>query len=225
VISLGILSWGSPLTLQNTLESYEYWGLLNYANERLIFFQEISDRDIRIADAFGFQYSGAVTNVGIAEGYRRLVSQATSENFLFLENDWKLLRNPTQQLTHAEDLLDEGLVDIVRLRDRYNPGDPLWTRQFEGNELSRPEHLLDSIHWTDPSKFSEISHLYDLYITSARYANWTNNPTIAQTQWLIDNILPRLDGDIERHLQGWWQEQDFVVAQGEGLFTHNRRDR
>jgi len=219
-LTIAILSWGSHKTLRNTLDSYRNFGL--DGAEKLIFFQEISSTDIAIAEEYGYLWMGEVQNIGIAEGYRALVEHATGDLFLFLENDWELIEQPWPQFLEAKRLLREGTIDIARFRHRQQPGYPLWTRQFEGDELSRPEHLLDSIHWTDPDKFDQIQKGGNWYITTAQYANWTNNPHMARTDFLRNEILPRLQGDIERSLQDWWQQQAFIVAQSEGLFTHNR---
>lgn len=224
MISLGILSWGAHKTLVNTLESYAKFGLLDLIIDKYIFFQDISKEDIRIAEKYGLDWGGASENIGISGGYKELLNSAKEDLFLFLENDWELLRNPIKQLSEAKEMLDFNLADVVRLRDRNNPGHPLWTRQFEGNEMSRPEHLLDSIHWTNPDRFEDVGRWGDWYSTKAKFANYTNNPTIARTNWLKEQVLPRLSGDIEKDIQKWWQEQDFIVVQGEGLFTHYRID-
>jgi hypothetical protein len=219
-MTIAILSWGSHKTLINTLESYKKFNLND--TEKLIFFQEISKRDIEIAEEYGYLWQGDLENVGIAEAYKALVEHATGELFLFLENDWELLEPPEQQLAEASRLLLDNTIDIARFRHRQHPGNPLWTRQFEGNEMSRPEHLLDSIHWTNPDKFESVQKGGQWYITTAEYANWTNNPHMARTDFLRKEIVPRLSGDIEKSLQEWWQQQSFVVTQGDGLFTHNR---
>jgi hypothetical protein len=102
----------------------------------------------------------------------------------------------------------------------------LWSRQFAGNEMSRPEYLLDSVHWdlapekSFPNEIARISE--DWYATTSAYANWTNNPHMVRTEWAREVLVPRLEGDIEKSLQGWWQQQEYIVAQGEGLFTHGR---
>lgn len=229
-MTIGILSWGAHKTLINTLKSYEKYKLPLYDSERIIFFQQISDADIKIAEHYGYKYIGAETNVGIAEGYRRLVEMSTGTLFLFLENDWQLLEHPAAALADARFLISTNQADVVKLRHRQNPGNPLWTRQFEGHEQDKPTHLLDCIHWKEhPSEFPEIgfTHMYKRiwYTTTSRNANWSNNPHTAKTQWLKDNILPQLgNGDIERNMQAWWEQQDFKVAQGNGLFTHNRLD-
>jgi hypothetical protein len=230
LLTIGVLSWGAYDTLKNTLESYERYKLPLYDPDRVIFFQEISEKDIKIAEWFGYKYIGAETNVGIAEGYKRLVAQASGTLFLFLENDWELVEYPSSALADVRFLISTNQADVVKLRHRAQPGNPLWTRQFENKEYNSPAHLLDSIHWkSDPSKFKEIERveIYERswYTTTSKYANWSNNPHMAKTQWLKNNILPQLGtGDIEKHMQLWWEQQDFKVAQGNGLFTHNRLD-
>jgi hypothetical protein len=75
----------------------------------------------------------------------------------------------------------------------------------------------------EPTQFSQIYYLEPFWYTTSRYANWTNNPTMFRTKFLEKYILPRMGSrDVELDIQQWWQEQNFWVAQGEGLFTHNR---
>lgn len=232
-MTIAILSWGSPLTLTQSLQSYADFGLDQLDDERIIYFQEISEQDIDIAHKFGYKWIGSIDNVGIAEGYRRLLEEATGEFFLFLENDWKLIEDPAPQILEAQKYLHLHRVDLFRFRHRTNPGAPLWTRQFEGHEMEHPTHLLDSIHWTDPSNFwpimlidKFIPTINEWYFTTAQYANWTNNPHMAYTKFLRDNVAPRLgNGDLERDIQSWWEQQEFTVVQGNGLFTHDRIDR
>lgn len=228
-MTIAVLSWGAHKTLENTLKSYEKYDLPAYDTERVIFFQQISDEDIKIAERFGYQYIGAETNIGIAEGYKRLVEFATGQFFLFLENDWELIAQPAPSLSDARSLIITNDVDIVKLRHRWTPGNPLWTRQFDGKEWERPTHLLDCVHWnlTPDIFFPEITRVTvykrSWYTASSKNANWSNNPHIAKTQWVRDTILPRLGNrDIEVDLQSWWEKQDYRVGQGDGLFTHNR---
>jgi hypothetical protein len=224
---IAILSWGAHETLVNTLESYRQ-SLDLVDDERVIFFQEITDKDKGIAREYGYEYIGSRTNVGIAAAYKELLACTGGDLFLFLENDWEMIED-NNRIYHAADLLRQGTLDLVRLRHRRNPGNPLWTRQFEGREYERPTHLLDAVHWTDnPEKFPEIGKIDNspvMYVTTARYANWTNNPHLAKTDFLRTHIAPRLNGDIESGLQPWWEQQDFRVGQGDGVFTHNRLDR
>lgn len=238
-MTVAILSWAAHETLLNTLESYAKFNLAD--DERIIYFQEISSKDKEIAHRYGYQWLGSDTNIGIAGAYAELVKHATGEFFLFLENDWELIRKPRAELDAAKVLLHGRLADVVRLRHRIHPGAPLWTVQFKDREMDRPTHLLDSVHWSDPAqKFPALVRKYGVALrtgldeniqeifwhTDAQHANWTNNPTMFRTEWLRETIVPKLGTrDVELDLQPWWEHQDFRVAQGEGLFTHKRLDR
>jgi hypothetical protein len=224
MMTIGVLSWGAHRTLINTLKSYQALGIDKVDDERIIFFQEISATDRDIAKKYGWHAYGATINIGIAQAYRELVNLASGDLFLFLENDWVALEGP-QQLYEAGELLRNRVIDVARLRHRQYPGDPLYTRQFEGYEERQLTHLLDSIHWTDPAQKWPEKVTWDggWYFTSSMYANWTNNPTMFRTEWLKDYIVPRLGNkDIEVDIQEWWENQTFNVAQGAGIFTHKR---
>lgn len=222
-MTIAILSWAAHRTLLNTLRSYQALGIDQTDNEKIIWFQEISQSDRDIAKKYGYEAVGSNQNIGIANAYRELVNMASGDLFLFLENDWVALEG-SNDLYAASELLRNAVVDVARLRHRRIPGHPLWTLQFKGYEDTKPTHLLDSIHWTDPSRFGPITDIGDdWYTASSRNANWTNNPHMAKTDWLKDNILPQLGSkDIEVDLQPWWEQQDFMVGQGSGIFTHKR---
>lgn len=230
-LSIGILSWGQQKTLRNTLQSYKDFGLLDMAAQVFVFFQEWSNADIKVADEFGLEFAVSRTNLGIAGGYRAMLSQVEQPYYLFLENDWLLTAPPFFALEDGVKMLEHpSIADIVRYRSREFPGAPLWTMQFQGRELARPEHLLDCIHWTENPAESFPYYIerlkicpHEWYRTRAKYANWTNNPHMARTEWLKEVIAPRLgERDIELDLQSWWQEQNYRVVQGNGLFTHWR---
>jgi hypothetical protein len=234
-MTLAMLSWGAHRTLRNTLESYRRYGLDATDSDKIIFFQEMSMADVDIAMEFGWDAIGDDENIGIAAAYRALVDEARGDLFMFLENDWELVESdPTPHLKAAQHLLYSGVVDCVRLRSRSNPGHPLWTLQFQGKEWERPTHLLDAVHWTDDPTTLGLKKInfsmlnggeQTFYHTTAKQANWTNNPTIMGTEFIRKFILPvQAGGDLERDIQGWWEQQDFIVAQGEGLFSHNRLD-
>lgn len=226
-LTIGMVSWGAEQTLANTLESYSRYKLR--AEQKIIVLQQGTKEQKDFVYRHGFSPITLLGNVGIARAYKMLLEATTQENFLFLENDWELIADPQKEIQVGQDLLSSGEADIVRYRHRRYPGNPLWTRQFEGNEYSKPVHLLDSIHWTDPTKFPEIvSREFDSgvwYKTTAQYANWTNNPHMGRTDFLKYYIYPRMGSrDLEVDIQDWWQHQFFRVYQGEGLFTHNRLD-
>ena len=228
-LCIGILSWKEHKTLRNTLNSYKLAGLLTYPAQIFIFFNEIDDEDRKIATEYGIECFGAETNLGIAGAYEKMLEQVKQPHFLFLENDWGIRY---EEIPNVVSRLDDGqkflwLSDVIRYRSRWTPGDPLWTAQFKDNELSRPEHLLDCIHWTKdpdtkfPKQITKIAPGW--YSVSAKNANWTNNPHLVRTEWVREKILSHLGHrDIETDMQKWWQTTSYTVVQGEGLFIHNR---
>jgi hypothetical protein len=232
-LSIGILSWGSHATLRNTLESYKEHGLLKQAAQIFIFFQEFCKEDAQIAGDYGISAYGASQNIGIANGYKTMLNIVEHPYYMFLENDWELkVDNSEGQLKQGIDLLNNS-VDFVKYRSRLYPGNPLWSRQWAGGqEINHPEHLLECIHWrTNKSIDKNFSdYLTNIgngwYRTTSRYGNWTNNPHLVKIDWLKKYIVPKLGTrDIERDLQPWWRNQEFIVAQGDGMFTHYRLDR
>lgn len=225
-MTIAILSWGAHRTLINSLESHKIFGLDD--DEKIIYFQEMSDKDIEIAQSYGYKSIGSSQNIGIGPAYAELVREAKGEFFLFLENDWMLIEPPQNQIKSGQYLLKERIIDVARFRHRRIPGHPLWSSQFAGHEMDRPQFLLDAIHWRDNTEMLEfhptIQNYGNWHFTSSANANWTNNPTMFRTEWLREYMLPWLTGDVERGIEDWWQEQDFSVAQSNGLFTHNRLD-
>lgn len=227
-LTVGILSWKAPTTLVRTLQSYKDSGLLNYPNQIFIFFQEVSGRDKEIARRFGLKYYSSEINLGIAGGYREMLKYVKTDNYLFLEDDWFIREDKYSQvipiLQDAERLLHTA--DVIRLRNRRKPGDPLWTYQFKRHELEHPECLLDCVHWReDPQVISPLITNTEgkWYLASSQNAGWTNNPHMVRTSWVEKYLLPRLGHhDIETDICKWWPTSNFKVMQGEGLFTHNR---
>ena len=226
-LTIGILSWKSQVTLKNTLTSYKESGLLDCADQVFIYFNEISIKDVEIANEYKIPYYGSGKNLGIAGGYREMLKIVNKPYYLFLENDWEILPENyhlvTSQLKESIKLLTKN-ANVVRFRSRSQPGEPLWSMQFKGKELSNPETLMDAIHWTANPEidFSPYisSPFQNWYIAKAKYANWTNNPHMVKTVWAKKELVPHLAGDIEQAVAAWWPRTDFTVTQGQGLFTH-----
>ena len=161
-ISICILSWKNEVTLENTLKSYQKNGFLKISDDITILFQEVSDKDKKIANKYGIKYIGLQENIGIGKGIIQLLKNAKYEPVLFLENDWELIESQEEtqhQVSEGLQLLNEG-YDVVRYRHRKNPGHPLHSLKHKGNELTYYDdwhkvtspHLLESLHWLDPAK-------------------------------------------------------------------------
>lgn len=235
-ISAGILSWGSPKTLHNTLTSYKESGLLNILDEVIIFFQEVTEADHAIAEEFDINYTiQSSANIGIGRAFTELAKASRNKFFIGLENDWVNIEN--EQITLARlslgmYLIENGNVDAVRYRHRRNPGDPLYTRTYTGREMDSPMHLIESVHWREHPEllfpdYIQKDPVTHFYIASSQHANFTNNPCLYRRDFYLDNIAP-FSGegiDLEGKIEQYWKENNFTVAAGEGLFTHYRVDR
>ncbi|WP_312389421.1 hypothetical protein [Chryseobacterium sp.] len=234
-ISICILSWKSVTNLKNILKSYKKNGLLDLVDDITILFQEVSEADKKIAEKYKIKYIGLKENVGIGKGMKMLAENASTDNILFLEHDWELIEDKNftySQLSGGLNLLNQGF-DVVRYRSRKAPGYPLISIRNKGKELDYYDdwhectspHLLESLHWLDPAaEFPDkIQKQGDFFVTTSRWANWTNNPYLVKKSYLLEKILP-FSGEsvsLERNIAAWWVKQDFKIAQGEGLFMHN----
>lgn len=235
-LSVGILTWNAHSTLQNTLESYKRSGLLDMVNDVCIFAQEGKDLDYKIAANYNTDVILSPDNVGIGRGLSTLAHAAETDNILLLENDWIILPDffPTvyEEIKKGMDMLESNKADVVKYRSRKNPGDPLYTLQFANREFDSPKHLFECVHWRMNPDLDFPEHIFKdqdtgLYYAKAKYANQTNNPCIYKKDFYIKNLSPFAGegNELEGKIDGWWQEQDFTIAHGEGLFTHYRLDR
>ena len=234
-ISIGILSWHSGQVLVDTLTTYYENGLFDMVNDVTILFQEVTPQDMEIARHFGLDFIGLQKNIGIGQAFIRLTENAQTDNVLILEHDWNLIedRETTYNtLNRSISALNLGL-DVVRLRHRKHPGIPHFSFQYQGRELEYYDneiectspHLLDSVHWCDPAeKFPEhIQKSEDMFHTTSRYGNWTNNPCLYKKDFYLDIVRPFAGEGIglEGNISKWWAQQNYKVGHNEGLFMHN----
>jgi len=231
-ICLGILSWKAHLTLKNTLESYS--NLFPLVSEKKIFFQEISENDRQIAQKYNLDIYGNAKNVGITGGFKELVLNTKSKYFIFAENDFQLtqsIEKTKQILQDSLSLLEDYDVQIVKLRDRINYGEPLYTKTTEKLNMDFP-YKLESLHFitepelTFPNTFEIINLNYKWYKCGYEHQKWSNNIFIAKTNWLKESVLPLLDNaDFMMENTLIDTLKNYNLANGDGLFTHNRLDR
>ena len=234
-ISIGILSWRSPATLTNTLRSYTHSGLLNMVNDVTMFIQEADAINIRIAEEFNIKYIPSETNIGIGKAFTALCEYAESDVVLLLEDDWINIENEIvtyNRLAYGYSLLNLNSAHAIKYRSRFQPGDPLYTRQFYDREMDSPQHLFECIHNRENPDldFPDIiikERETGMYLCSSKYANHTNNPMMYMKDFYLNNISP-FSGtgiELEENIMDWWSNQNFTVAHGEGLFKHFRIDR
>jgi hypothetical protein len=208
-ITIGYLSWKRYNILHQTLSSHLNNGLFNIIkpSNRLIFFQEICAKDIDIAKEFNCNYIGNNTNIGILNAFIRLVEECKTEYFIFCENDWNLIENKeiTEKILYDSiEILNNEKANIIKLRHRINPGNPLYSRPKNVDEwlnanYSGFPYKLESLSWLDdPNKtynnlFEEFNGKYKWYITTLQHQSWSNNIFICKTTYLLNIIIPLLN--------------------------------
>lgn len=233
--SIGILTWKSYDTLQNTLESYRNNGLLQLTDDIILFAQEATAQDAELAAEFGITTVIAKSkNVGIGPAFNEMFERAQYDKVMILENDWVLIEDKAttkKVIKQTVEVLGD-LVHFARLRHVKQPGDPLYTRQFAGREMDSPEHLLDSIHWLgDDLKYEysdKIGEINGFLFTDSEFGNHTNNPFMCTKEFYNTHIKPYSgEGlELEGKIREYWQKAHHVVAHHKiGLFKHFRIDR
>ena len=120
---LGILSWRGHETLVPVLESLR--GTEDIFGERVIYFNEITDEDRRIASEFGFAAFGSSENMGIYGGFRGLAESMKSRYVLLIENDMCLIESlsvVSSQVSGARSLLSSGRIRVAWFHHLRRPG-------------------------------------------------------------------------------------------------------
>ena len=97
--------------------------------------------------------------------------------------------------------------------------------------------VLETIHWMSSPPFSSdilwrCGPDRSFFCAYSTHAGWSNNPFIARRSFVRDRVLPVGDADWTRTIEGainlsphLWDDACYILAQGEGLFTHSDIDR
>lgn len=155
-ISLGILSFKAPKTIDLTLT--QYGDFLSHFDEAKLFFQCFSETDKQIAESHHVLYEGRPDNIGIQGGMRWVAENLKSDYILYLENDFQLSVDIPHALAVLKDALnriESGQIDIMRLRSRFTPGDPFqdvvkYTRIFKPRQIHPDFSDFKKIQKTNP---------------------------------------------------------------------------
>jgi hypothetical protein len=228
----------SPKTLINTLSSYRNNGLLNLTDDVSIFFQEVSNTDLAIAEEFEIsKVLSSDSNIGIGPAIKTLMENVRYDNVLFLEEDWVIDYHAPEYVKiiveSSLEMVEEGKVDFCRLRSNNNPGAPLYTLQFKKDPMSSPEHLIEQVHTYGAVLAFNYPNIVQFdhdgfIITDSFYGNYSNNPFLCKKQFWLENIAPLDRGGIslEGEIRKTWREAGHKVGYNvPGLFTHYRIDR
>jgi len=239
MLSIGILTHNSPLTLKNTLESYKVSGLLEFSDDIVCLIQpsKNSESETNLCIEYGIKTINESKNTMMAGGIKRLVENSKYDYFMFLESDFRAIKDKNVVntiLNFGVELIKNNEFDVIRLRNLKNPGHPIhWNLQkreglnYNNNtELYLCTHYLNNPHLHYPD-FIELKYKNPLiYKMKSKNCVYTNNPNITSKQFYIKNIFPHItEGNhLEPEIFNFWEQNDFNIGISSGLFTHVRID-
>lgn len=238
-LTLGILTYNAPKTLERTLKKLSDKKVKNFVKEIFLYINpsNFSNQNVEFAKNFNINYNLADQNKWIGPAFKWMAENCEAENILLLEDDFFLIEEDEEKiykiLNTAVIFLKNKETDVVRLRSRKNAGNPLYSSWFAGQEEKCMTHLAECVHWRDnpdldfPNYCEKILEDPVWYRFSSKNANFTNNPCIYRKEFYKKYIIPTycLDNtDIETAATGWWSTEDFKVIVGDGLFCHDRLD-
>ena len=146
--------------LRKALESWEKSGLMDLAEEKILFLQEWKHDEINdnrldgdIVNTYGLTIIGEEEQIGIARGLYKLVERSMSDFVLFLEEDFRISDDIMQdgsraglkkmiesEMSYAIELIHSKRAHVVRMRRRDMPGIPNCAFAWRGSE-----HLLGNV--------------------------------------------------------------------------------
>ncbi len=213
--SIGMISWKGYDSLENSLNSYEKNGLLSLTNKKFICLPEYTNEGIKLAKYFKFKPILLKENIGVLGHLKKLVNNMPNGSILLLENDLELIENKEttyNQIKISIDLLYKYEAIQVRLRNRFNPGEPFvgikkykqfWSNNFLSNlkRIIRPvkakKLIGNSMYvYENPEKYHPdlIEKLHDgFFLVSSEIINWTNQSILVDRDKYLDIIIKKAD--------------------------------
>eukprot|EP01095_Lingulamoeba_sp_RSL-Kostka_P015124 TRINITY_DN685_c0_g3_i1.p1 TRINITY_DN685_c0_g3~~TRINITY_DN685_c0_g3_i1.p1 ORF type:complete len:462 (-),score=113.48 TRINITY_DN685_c0_g3_i1:103-1488(-) len=145
-LTVTTLVWKEFDSFNNSLHTWIHSGLLDYADEFIVFINEkraFNDPIEVLINQYVSKFKLDVKilsnreNVGIGKGLAQLVLNSRNHLVLFLEKDWEIVE-PYEVLKNQLDnskaliLSDDksSRADVVKLRSRFNAGEPNIDRQL-----------------------------------------------------------------------------------------------
>jgi len=247
MLSVGILTYNSPKTLNSSLLSYKSSGLLDYTDDVMVVIQpsDKAEEEKKICESIGIKRIFMNThNTMMAGGIDLIQSEAKYDYVLFSECDFRACIKKDKLYK----LLDYGLNllkndwHFFRLRSLKNPGHPLINakQRFESNwfehAFSNIDHNLQELylitHLDSPEKLypNYIKKINDspvIYQMNSKYCVYTNNPHIISKKFYNDYIkyYAQQGGHLEPEILDAWPSYNLdKIAISEGAFTHQRLD-
>lgn len=263
-ISAIVLFHNEYPTLNHTLETWENLGFFQSVSEVLFFLNGMPDTKSFYDNLPRLQNPkwkpllrviNSEKNLPLGLAIFKMVKLARHDLVLLLEKDWALIEPQVQlnkQLATASALIQRQDAQVVRFRHRRRPGAPLHARIMHQNRekqiLQQQSNLFCYVHhWrsdldtTYPEYFSRCPGTprdENVWCSTAKYCQWTNNPAMFDRKWFIDNLGNRFEEDYQRTVKSnpndgmldfefytnWnmavWNNRNYTVALPVGLFEH-----
>lgn len=244
-LTVGILTYNSPKTLKNTLESYRVNGLLGITDDIICIIQpsDNSFEEESICKQYYIKPLIQSVNTKMAGGIKEIWANAKYNNVLFLECDFLLSSPPNKTkeiIKYSLDLINSKKFDIVRLRSLEKPGHQIqhniykdmisqqspFSAQDLTNQLYLVTHYLKEPHQDFPNEIQLVNSNILTYKITSKHCVYTNNPHIVGKDVFMKYIYPHIkDGEnLESQIDPIWPSYNLNIAITEGLFTHNRID-
>lgn len=233
--TIGYLSWKKHNVLKKTLDTHLQNGLFNIIQNKLIFFQELTDIDKQIAIDYSCNYIGNTENVGILNAFIKLVENCNTKYFIFCENDFLLLDkeyNINKTLEDVKFILDENEYAQVKLSNIKNPGflyiTPTNINEWLSSQHTDFKYKVESFSWVpEPEKYYNnleiINKNYKWYKVNNNEQIWSNHIYACNTIFLKEIIIPilKFNRDTNTNLDIKYQGLEDTLCFPENILNTN----
>ena len=208
-ITIGYLSWKRYDIFNQTLSSHKTNGLFDciLPKNRLIYFQEINELDIALANKYDCNYIGSKENVGILNAFIALVENCKTDYFIFCENDFLLLQSQNRgfdiKLTLSDMIyiLQTDHLAQVKLSNSKNPGFlyiiNTITNDWYQQDQNEFNYKAESLSWVEtPLAFyknlQSKKYNYEWIKFKSLDQYWSNHIYACNTKYLKEIVVPIL---------------------------------
>ncbi len=210
-LSIGILSWKGYKSLNNSLESYERYGLNKITSSKFICLPEYSDEGVKISKKYNYKPILFNNNLGILRGFKELAKEMPDGPLLILENDLPLIENKEEtfiQLEKSVGYLYKYNAAQVRLRSKKNPGSPFvaiekYKKYWDNNLYASLRRLIrplkarrligTSVYVSDYPEIIHKDYISKLsngfFSVSSKVLNWSNLAIIVDKNFFLNVII------------------------------------
>jgi len=206
-ISLSILTWKAPKTLEHTLQNLE--PLLDLFDEKIIVCQESDPAEIALAEKYGFKPVVLKTNVGIQYGMKKAFESCSNEQVLFMENDLvlKLPRDEVVRTLEAiSNALGDGSAEFAKLRYLPESTKKSFKRYWRCRDGYPARRVMGYVRYRIANFMaSDVLHLgvapglktefltdigNGLYASTSEFSKWENRAVLAKRSFFLETLIP-----------------------------------